>query len=278
MKGQVLFVIWRESIEALLLIGIIYAWIKQHVDSQSGLRYLWSGIAIGIGSSIVLALLIYGVFNVLNDTEQSLFMIIMEFTACILIVQMVYWMNSHSNSMTSDIVSGLEQQTEKQNWWGITFIVAIAIAREGSEIVVFLSGFIMSLNATNAIDFFTEVAGGIAIAALTLYLFSLINHYIPWRIFFNVTGVVLLFLAVSLLLKGVEEGINLLLEYDYPIPDFLYLPAWNSTGIIDDSSVVGNLLNAFFGYRSQPIWLSVIVFIAYWMAISALFLRRKKHA
>ncbi|WP_305810250.1 hypothetical protein [Photobacterium kishitanii] len=47
MKGQVLFVIWRESIEALLLIGIIYAWIKQHVDSRNGLRYLWGGVAIG---------------------------------------------------------------------------------------------------------------------------------------------------------------------------------------------------------------------------------------
>lgn len=27
--GQVTFVIWRESIEALLLISIIYAWLKQ---------------------------------------------------------------------------------------------------------------------------------------------------------------------------------------------------------------------------------------------------------
>ncbi|KJG10897.1 hypothetical protein C0W96_03105 [Photobacterium kishitanii] len=278
MKGQVLFVIWRESIEALLLIGIIYAWIKQHVDSRNGLRYLWGGVAIGISTSILLALLIYGVFNVLSDTGQSLFMIIMEFVACILIVQMVYWMNCHSGSMKSEIVSGLETRTENQHWWGVTFIVAIAIAREGSEIVVFLSGVIMSLNSANAADFFAEVGGGIAIAALTLYLFTLINHYVPWRIFFNTTGIILLFLAVSLLLKGVEGCINLLIEYDYSVPDFLYYPAWNTTALLDDSGFFGNLLNSFFGYRSQPIWLSVITFVFYWMVIAVIFLRRRKYA
>ncbi|OBU27297.1 hypothetical protein C0Z01_18435 [Photobacterium kishitanii] len=278
MKGQVLFVIWRESIEALLLIGIIYAWIKQHADSSNGLRYLWGGVAIGICTSILLALLIYGVFNVLSDTGQSLFMIMMEFVACILIVQMVYWMNRHSGSMKSEIVSGLEARTENQHWWGVTFIVAIAIAREGSEIVVFLSGVIMSLNSANAADFFAEVGGGIVIAALTLYLFTLINHYVPWRIFFNTTGIILLFLAVSLLLKGVEGSINLLIEYDYSVPDILYYPAWNTTALLDDSGFFGNLLNSFFGYRSQPIWLSVITFVFYWMVIAVIFLRRRKHA
>ncbi|PSU85927.1 FTR1 family iron permease [Photobacterium kishitanii] len=278
MKGQVLFVIWRESIEALLLIGIIYAWIKQHADSSNGLRYLWGGVAIGICTSILLALLIYGVFNVLSDTGQSLFMIMMEFVACILIVQMVYWMNRHSGSMKSEIVSGLEARTENQHWWGVTFIVAIAIAREGSEIVVFLSGVIMSLNSANAADFFAEVGGGIVIAALTLYLFTLINHYVPWRIFFNTTGIILLFLAVSLLLKGVEGSINLLIEYDYSVPDILYYPAWNTTALLDDSGFFGNLLNSFFGYRSQPIWLSVITFVFYWMVIAVIFLRRRKYA
>lgn len=39
--GQVLFVVWRESFEALLVIGIIYAWIKHHPDSRNGMKFLW---------------------------------------------------------------------------------------------------------------------------------------------------------------------------------------------------------------------------------------------
>ncbi|WP_162048479.1 FTR1 family iron permease [Vibrio taketomensis] len=268
--GQVAFVIWRESIEALLLISIIFAWIKQNDDSQQGMKYLWYGVGFGCGVSVLLASAIYGVFNILGDTEQSIFMIGMEFIACILIVQMVCWMNSRGRMLKSELESGLSEQTKHRSWWGVTLIVAIAIAREGSEIVVFLSSFIMTLNSNNAAEFFTEVFAGIALAALTIYLFSLFKRFIPWKIFFNITGIILLFLALSLLLRGVEESINLLIEYDYSVPDFLYLPAWNTTAIIDDSTVFGNLLASFFAYRSQPIWLSVITFVLYWIAVGSL--------
>ncbi|EJD6673056.1 FTR1 family protein [Providencia rettgeri] len=275
--GQVLFVVWRESFEALLVIGIIYAWIKRHPDARNGMKYLWGGVALGLAMSILLALLIYGVFNVLDDTGQSLFMIFMELLACVLIVQMVYWMNKHGSSMKAEIESGINRNAAHHNWWGASFIIAIAIAREGSEIVVFLSSFIMSLTTNNASEFFIEVAGGIAIAALTLYAFLLTNRLISWAIFFKVTGVILLFLALSLLLKGVEESANLLIEYDFAIPEFLIYPAWDTTALLDDSGIAGNFISSFFAYRSQPIWLSVITFILYWVIVIPLFARSKKN-
>nr|ELR5135495.1 FTR1 family protein [Providencia rettgeri] len=275
--GQVLFVVWRESFEALLVIGIIYAWIKRHPDARNGMKYLWGGVALGLAMSILLALLIYGVFNVLDDTGQSLFMIFMELLACVLIVQMVYWMNKHGSSMKAEIESGINRNDAHHNWWGASLIIAIAIAREGSEIVVFLSSFIMSLTTNNASEFFIEVAGGITIAALTLYAFLLTNRLISWAIFFKVTGVILLFLALSLLLKGVEESANLLIEYDFAIPEFLIYPAWDTTALLDDSGIAGNFISSFFAYRSQPIWLSVITFILYWVIVIPLFARSKKN-
>ncbi|WP_392558630.1 FTR1 family iron permease [Orbus mooreae] len=276
--GQVLFVVWRESFEALIVIGIIYAWIKRHPDAKNGMKYLWGGVALGLVISVLLALIIYGVFNVLDDTAQSLFMIFMELLACILIVQMVYWMNKHGSSMKTQIEAGITNSAVHHKWWGATIIIAIAIAREGSEIVVFLSSFIMSLTSVNAGDFFIEVAGGIAIAGLTLYAFLLTNRYVSWKIFFKVTGIILLFLAVSLLLKGVEEIANLLIEYDYSIPEFLIYPAWDTTSLLDDSRAIGNFISSFLAYRSQPIWLSVITFIVYWIVVITLFVRSKKHA
>lgn len=235
------------------------------------------GVALGLAMSILLALLIYGVFNVLDDTGQSLFMIFMELLACVLIVQMVYWMNKHGSSMKAEIESGINRNAAHHNWWGASLIIAIAIAREGSEIVVFLSSFIMSLTTNNASEFFIEVAGGIAIAALTLYAFLLTNRLISWAIFFKVTGVILLFLALSLLLKGVEESANLLIEYDFAIPEFLIYPAWDTTALLDDSGIAGNFISSFFAYRSQPIWLSVITFILYWVIVIPLFARSKKN-
>ncbi|MDK7224181.1 FTR1 family protein, partial [Proteus mirabilis] len=159
--GQVLFVVWRESFEALLVVGIIYAWIKRSPTPKQGMKYLWGGVIVGILLSILLALSIYGVFSSLEDIWQSLFMVMMEIIACLLIVQMVYWMNKQGKSLKANIENELTQKTQQQSVWGILLIIAIAIAREGSEVVVFLSSHIMALTAQTALPFLIEVFIGL---------------------------------------------------------------------------------------------------------------------
>ena len=276
--GQVLFVVWRESFEALLVIGIIYSWIKRTSTTQQSMKYLWGGIILGLFLAVLLALSIYGAFSSLEDIWQSLFMVGMEIIACVLIVQMVYWMNKQGKSLKSHIEQELTQKTQQQSAWGILVIIAIAIAREGSEIVVFLSSHIMALNTQTALPFFSEVIIGLFIAALTLWLFLLTSKVISWRYFFNITGFLLLFLAVSLLLKAVEEIANILIELDIELPDFLIYPVWDISTILDDSSIFGNFLVSFFAYRSQPIGLSLITFIIYWIIIALIFKRGHRHA
>ena len=48
--GNVVFIVWRESIEALLVIGILQAWLgQQGGDACSrGRAYLWAGVAAGL--------------------------------------------------------------------------------------------------------------------------------------------------------------------------------------------------------------------------------------
>ncbi|MEQ5391394.1 MULTISPECIES: FTR1 family iron permease [Proteus] len=276
--GQVLFVVWRESFEALLVVGIIYAWIKRSPTPQQGMKYLWGGVILGLFLAVILALSIYGVFSSLEDMWQSLFMITMEILACVLIVQMVYWMNGQGKSLKANIENELTQKTQQQSAWGILLIIAIAIAREGSEVVVFLSSHIMALNTQTALPFFIEVFIGLLVAAFTLWLFLLTSKVISWRYFFTVTGFLLLFLAVSLLLKAVEEIANLLIEMDFELPDFFIYPLWDISHILDDSSIFGNFLVSFFAYRSQPIGLSVVTFIVYWVIVALLFKRGSRHA
>ncbi|MCT8263127.1 FTR1 family protein [Proteus terrae] len=276
--GQVLFVVWRESFEALLVVGIIYAWIKRSPTLQQGMKYLWGGVIFGLFLAVILALSIYGVFSSLEDMWQSLFMITMEILACVLIVQMVYWMNGQGKSLKANIENELTQKTQQQSAWGILLIVAIAIAREGSEVVVFLSSHIMALNTQTVLPFFIEVFIGLVVAVFTLWLFLLTSKVISWRYFFTVTGFLLLFLAVSLLLKAVEEIANLLIEMDFELPDFFIYPLWDISHILDDSSIFGNFLVSFFAYRSQPIGLSVVTFIAYWAVVALLFKRGSCHA
>ncbi|OYQ89978.1 hypothetical protein B9T10_01315 [Wohlfahrtiimonas chitiniclastica] len=277
--GNVLFVVWRESFEALLVIGIIYSWIKRHPDTKNGMKFLWGGVALGVLLSVLLALAIYGVFSNLEDLYQALFMIFMEVLACILIVQMVYWMNKHGKEMSRALINNIDQQAKQHSWWGALFIIAIAIAREGSEIVVFLSAIIMNLTPETTGAFAAEVAIGLGVAAITLALFIWTSKIVSWKWFFTITGIMLLFLAVTLLLRASDEVANLLLEYDIDLPSFFETTLWDTSHLLDDGQGIGNFLSSFFAYRSAPTGLSITVFAIYWIIVIALFWRgRRAHA
>ncbi|HCJ28124.1 MAG TPA: FTR1 family iron permease, partial [Pseudomonas sp.] len=45
--GQSIFIVWRESVEALLVIGIMHAWLSQQPDTRHALRMLWGGVVAG---------------------------------------------------------------------------------------------------------------------------------------------------------------------------------------------------------------------------------------
>ena len=64
--GQVVFIVWRESVEALLVVGILYAWLKNGDEqARHGLPYLWAGVATGILAAIGLGAALVGFTEVL---------------------------------------------------------------------------------------------------------------------------------------------------------------------------------------------------------------------
>ncbi|HAW23326.1 MAG TPA: FTR1 family iron permease, partial [Pseudomonas sp.] len=53
--GQSMFIVWRESVEALLVIGILHAWLSQQPGNRQALRMLWGGVVAGLGLASLLA-------------------------------------------------------------------------------------------------------------------------------------------------------------------------------------------------------------------------------
>ena len=58
--GQSMFIVWRESVEALLVIGILHAWLRQQPDNRAAMRLLWSGVAAGLGLAALLGWALIG--------------------------------------------------------------------------------------------------------------------------------------------------------------------------------------------------------------------------
>ena len=57
--GQVIFIVWRESVEALLIIGVLYAWLSATPGAARCKRWLASGVIAGLALAGLLAAVIY---------------------------------------------------------------------------------------------------------------------------------------------------------------------------------------------------------------------------
>jgi high-affinity iron transporter len=266
--GQVMFVVWRESVEALLVVGILYAWLKNGDDNaRRGLPYLWAGVGLGILAAIALGAALVGFTEVLSGDAQDYFQTAIVLIACVLIVQMVLWMKQHARTLKKDMEQSLQKSTQDANWWSITVLVALAIAREGSETVIFLYGVGFGQSGHVAVSQIAAAVIGLGLAFLTFYLLQLGGKIFSWRLFFRVTEIMLLFLGAGLFESGVDKLI------DKELLPTIVDQVWNSSWLLDDSSPVGSLVATLTGYRAHPALMNLIAYAVYW-AVVLLLMRR----
>jgi len=266
--GQTIFVVCRESIEALLVIGILYAWMSERQDAATGKRWLLAGILAGLGLATLLTLTLIGVTDLLGGEARTWFEIGMLGFASALIVQMVMWMRIHGRTLKQDIESGLAASLNgKKNWWGVFFLAMIAVGREGSETVMFLYGSLLQLDSfASYMSFFVAAAIGLALAMILFYALQLGGRFISWKWFFRVTEIMLLFLGSALFLAASEKLLSGPLATT-DLPSWLYSNMWDMSSLLSDSSIIGNLLASLFAYRSQPIGWDLAVLGTFWAGV-----------
>ena len=269
--GQILFIVWRESVEALLVVGILYAWLKNgDDDARRGLPFLWAGVGVGLLMAVGLGAALVGFTEVLSGDAQDYFQTAMVLIACVLIVQMVLWMRRHGRTLKRDMEQSLQQSTRDSNWWGVAVLVALAIAREGSETVIFLYG--LGFGQSGHVDGsqMLAVVIGLGLAFLTFYLLQLGGKYFSWRHFFRVTEVMLLFLGAGLFQTGVDKLI------DKEILPLGISQVWDTSSILDDSGTFGSLVATLTGYRAHPALTNLIAYAVYWAVVWLLMKRASR--
>ncbi|VVE10218.1 FTR1 family iron permease [Pandoraea aquatica] len=258
--GQVMFIVWRESVEALLVVGILHAWLANpDHGAKRGLPYLWAGVVLGIAAAVGLGAALVGFTEVLSGDAQDYFQTAMVLVACVLIVQMVFWMKRNGRTLKRDMESSLQKNHDQGTWWGVLVLVALAIAREGSETAIFLYGLGFGQGGNVPMSMWLAVAIGFALALVTFWLLQLGGKIFSWRLFFRVTEIMLLFLAAGLLESGLDRLISL--ELVPTLVDQL----WDTSAILDDASPFGSLVATLTGYRAHPSGMNLLVYAVYWL-------------
>ena len=257
--GNALFIVWRESAEAMLVVGVLYAWLKNRADAAIGMRYLWGGVAAGAGLAAVLALIMLGIASALSGNGLDYFQSAIMLVASGLIVQMVFWMRKHGRTFKKDLESSMARNASAANWWGLLIVVALAVGRETAETVVFLYG--LGAEKGGIANLPIVLVLGLAAAFATFWLLQQGSRVLSWRMVFRVSEILLLLLAGALLVSGVEKLIAL------DVVPALVDPVWDASRLLDDSGRIGGLIASFTGYRSRPALLPLLVLVAYWVVV-----------
>jgi len=257
-----LFIVWRESIEALLVIGILYAWLQRE-NLASQINRLWIGSGLGLLLAGVLAITFWLAGQWFTGPGGEWFFTFMMILASMLILQMIIWMRRHGSSMKKQLEMEAAQSVTRAGGFGIMLLSMFAVAREGSETVVFLAGVGAQQQGTSLGLFILGGMAGFVLAVLTFVLLQKFSDIISWKWFFRVSAFMLLLIGGAMAVNGFDKAAGQLSAYD--LPEWLYAfmdnSLWSTQWLLADN----NTLASFTGYHASPSLMQVGVLVLYWM-------------
>lgn len=265
--NQSMFIVWRESVEALLVIGILQVWISRQAEHSRLARFLWAGVLLGLLCSARLAGLMLWAGEAMSGSQGEWAQAALTLLASGLMVQMVFWMHRHGATLKHSLVREADQRLARQGGWGVLLLALLAVSREGSETVVFLYGAGARLNGPALSLFAIGGLLGLVLAGLTVVLLRGSRRFISWSLFFALSEALLLLLGGALLVAAVDRISGQLLGMD--LPEWVYgafgESRWDSSALLSDSHGLGSLLADFAGYRAAPSLVTVLVLLGYWL-------------
>src|ERR1700761_5922228 len=150
-----LIIVFREVIEAGLIVGIVLA-ATAGVPTRS--RWVAIGVAAGILGACLVAAFAGELANLFQGSGQELFNASILLLAVCMLTWHNVWMASHGREMARELKSaGHQVVTGERTLSALAVVVGVAVLREGSEVVLFLYGIAAQGGTSNA----AFLAGGL---------------------------------------------------------------------------------------------------------------------
>ena len=191
-------IIFRECLEAGLIVGIIYTYINiNNIVGQK--RNIWLGVFGGIIASVLVGCVFFFLGGKIPSAYEKLFEGISMYITAGFLFYVIFWLSKKVSSKTV-IESSVQQSISKNESWGLFLLILFAILREGFEIIILLFNDIKSGNLN-----FMGVSLGFLFAVFIIYLIFVTGKKIPIKTFFASTTLLLVFIAAGLIAYGTHE-------------------------------------------------------------------------
>ncbi len=253
-----LIIVFREVIEAGLIVGIVLAATRGLAGR--GLP-IGGGIAAGVAGACVVAAFAGLIANAFEGAGQELLNAAILLFAVIMLTWHNVWMARHgrelameTKAVSNDIASG------RRPLIALAMVVGLAVLREGSEVVLFLYGVVLSAGegaSAIALGGVLGLAAGVAVAGLSYA--GLLR--IPSQHLFRVTSILIALLAAGM----ASQSMSYLRAGGFV--DALGERLWDTSAFLPQSSIGGRVLQTLIGYSDTPTLLQLIAYLTTLLSI-----------
>jgi high-affinity iron transporter len=253
----------REGLEMSLIVGILLAYLAR-TGHRREFGAVWTGVACAALASLAAAAVIFITAGAFRGRGEQFFEAAAYLTAVAVLTYMIFWMRREALTIRASLQARMSEALRADSRTALVVLAAVSVGREGIETALF---FFATVRASSPLAGGAGAVLGLGAAVLLGWLLYRGTYRLDLRLFFNVTSALLLLVGAGLLTRGIGE-----LQEAGVVP-MLVEQLWNSNRFVSETSPLGNLLQAMFGYTSTPSLTQVAAYAVYLVAVGRAYLR-----
>lgn len=243
-------IIFREILEVAIILSVLLAATKG-LPHRTKLTMI--GLASGILGSILVAVFAQNISKLAQGMGQEIFNALVLLAAAFLIAWTTIWMKKHGKAISQHFkLLGTHLSQGHKPLYTLSIVLAIAMLREGSEMVLFTYGIRAAGESVFHIFLGWIMGATLGIIVGIMLYYGLIKISIKYV--FSVTSWLLVFMAAGM----ISQAIGYLSAADY-IPALIE-PVWKTSHLLSERSVLGEILHILLGYSEQPSLMQVLAY------------------
>ena len=241
-------IVLREVLEAALMISILLVLAQR---TSLGRKWLVAAICLGAPAAIAYASFLAPISDLFDGVGQELTNAAMQYGVFVSLVVVVFLVARGRGGPNRE--SALLP-------FALASSVMLAVAQEGAEIFVYVAGFAQMDEFVSSVTVGSLTGAAIGFSVGVLFYYLLIA--LPGRRALTISLILLGFIGASMCIQAT----SLLIQADWIQSG---APLWDTSAIVGEQSLVGQLLYALAGYEASPSAMEATMYLAGLVSVGA---------
>jgi high-affinity iron transporter len=252
--GAAFLITLREGLEAALIVAIVMAYLRQ-LGQQKQFGVVAGGAIAGGAVALGVGIGVYLTVGELEGRAEGYVEAVIALVAAGVLTWMIFWMRGQARSIGGQLRGEVDRALATGAVFGLASITFIGVLREGIETALFMLAVVFDSGVVSS-----SIGGfsGLAVALALGYAIYRGGQHINLRLFFQITGGLVIIFAAGLLGKGIFQlqVLGVFESYHFPVWDLTETPLLGT-------GQVAAFLRGLFGWSSRPSIEQVVIWIAF---------------